>query len=33
MEEVCGVGSKNLQTNFQVEELFSEWNVCCYFLV
>ena len=33
MAEVCGVGLKNLRTNFCVEELFSARNVSRYFLV
>ena len=33
MEEVCGVGPKNLRTIFCVEELFPAGNVSRYFLV
>ena len=30
MEKVYGVGRKNLQTNFRIEELFSAGNVSRY---
>ena len=33
MEELFGVGLKNLQTNFRIEELFSAQNVSRYFPV
>ena len=33
MEELFGVGPKNLQTNFRIEELFSAQNVSRYFPV
>ena len=33
MEKVCEVGTKNLQKNFWVEEIFSAGNVSGYFPV